>query len=73
MGVSLTDFAPKRCERGHYLGLHGRRLVSWLPCACPPAVERQPRGSGHIYVRCTACQDQGREVIYYDPKHEPAR
>lgn len=69
MGVSLTAFAPSRCDRGHYIGKGGRVLVSWSPCLCAGAWADSPPARGHIQVKCTACADEGVAMVYYDPPH----
>jgi len=69
MGVDLTDFAPTRCERDHYIGRLGRRTTSWTPCDCPGVITDGTRGRGHIVVQCRACEDEGVRTVYYDPPH----
>lgn len=68
--VDLAAFAPSRCGHGHYIGLRGRRMVSYAPCDCD-GIRTDPRHRlGHIQVRCMACQAEGRDVVYYDPPHK---
>lgn len=70
--VSLTGFAPDRCNRGHILRdregafIPGAVAVSWHPCDCPGG--KATGGAwGHISVACEPCRAQGVTSVYYDP------
>ena len=59
---------PVRCQHGHPWG-PGRVAVSWSPCGCAPARAGQPRGPGHLTVRCRA---EGCRSVWYKPRHDQA-
>lgn len=58
---------PRYCGNGHAWG-PGKVLVSWMPCACDPAREAQPRGPGH---RLIECRTPGCGWTDYEPPHDP--
>lgn len=53
------------CPNGHVYG-PGRILVSWTPCACPPA---WAFAKGHQSTQCRACEDEGWTTVRYGPHH----
>lgn len=57
---------PRTCPAGHAWG-PGRVLVGWTPCNCPPALAAQPKGAGHLTVRCDS---PGCTARWYKPRHE---
>ena len=68
--VPLFDDEPKHCPHGHDLA--GNQIAAWLPCTCSEvrkAQERRPRGNGHLYIRCLACEAEGRDTVFYQPPH----
>lgn len=61
---------PWLCPENHWLG-PGLVTVGWMPCDCPPAMEagKQGKGRGHMWWKCRACEDEGRQTFIHDPPH----
>jgi hypothetical protein len=74
MPVPLFASRPDRCPFGHSLTAGAPQRIGWKPCLCAAAREGAALGvgMGHLWIWCIACDDEGREAMFYEPPHDIA-